>query len=362
MPWRQQLNANPLPWLLESNSPGVRFLAMRDLIAGAKPDDLQRARSAAHRHGPIGKILSHMKKDGYWEKPGPGYSPKYRSSVWALVTLAQLGASIDEDKRIATACAYILDHALAEGGQFSCLSSGDAAGAIDCLQGNMCWALRELGCEDPRLDTAFDWMARSVTGEGVAAASEAASSWRRGMPLPTPPRAPSLEAARPLQYHAYKCGPGFACGENAGLPCAWGAVKVMLAFSTLPARKRTPVIKRAMRRGVEFFFEINPATAAYPTRTGERPSPNWWKFGFPVFYVTDLLQLAEVAARLGYGRHAGLEPSLHLIRSRQDPQARWPMEYDYLRGKTWVDFGPRGKPNKWVTLRALRVLKIAAGY
>ena len=37
------------------------------------------------------------------------------------------------------------------------------------------------------------------------------------------------------------------------------------------------------------------------------------------------------------------------------------MEYDYLRGKTWVDFGPRGKPNKWVTLRALRVLKLASG-
>jgi len=31
------------------------------------------------------------------------------------------------------------------------------------------------------------------------------------------------------------------------------------------------------------------------------------------------------------------------------------MEYSYA-GKTWVDFGPRKQPNKWVTLRALRVL------
>ncbi len=353
MPWRQHLNANPLPWLLESNSPGVRYLALRDLIAGVDPAELQRARSAAHKRGPIGQILRHMKKDGYWEKPGPGYSPKYRSSVWALVTLAQLGASIHEDKRIGTACAYILDHALAEGGQFSCLSSGSAAGAIDCLQGNMCWALRELGCEDPRLDLAFDWMARSVTGEGIAPAKEADSNWRRGMPLPAPPRASSAEARQPLQYYAYKCGPGFACGENGGLPCAWGAVKVMLAFSTVPSRKRTPVIKRAMRRGVEFLSAIDPVTALYPTRTGDRPSPNWWKFGFPVFYVTDLLQLTEAAARHGHGRDPAFNSSLQFIRARQNGQARWSMEYDYLRGKTWVDFGPRAKPNKWVTLRAL---------
>jgi len=34
------------------------------------------------------------------------------------------------------------------------------------------------------------------------------------------------------------------------------------------------------------------------------------------------------------------------------------MEYDYA-GKTWLDFGKKGQPNEWVTLRALRVLKAA---
>ena len=291
MPWRQQLNANPLPWLLESSSPGVRYLAMRDLVTGVKPADLQRARSAAHKRGPIAEILRHMHKEGYWAKPGPGYSPKYRSTVWAMIALAQLGASPEEDRRIARACTYVLDHGLAEGGQFSALTSGDASGAIDCLQGNMCWALRELGCEDPRLDRAFDWMARSVTGEGVAPARDADASWHRGLPLPPSNDVGSPEQGPPRHYYAYKCGPDFACGVNGGVPCAWGAVKVMLAFSTLPPRKRTPVIKRAMRRGVQFFFEVDPVTAAYPNRTGGKPSPNWWKFGFPVFYVTDLLQL-----------------------------------------------------------------------
>ena len=48
--------------------------------------------------------------------------------------------------------------------------------------------------------------------------------------------------------------------------------------------------------------------------------------------------------------------ALKLIRDKQNEEGRWSLEYDY-NGKTWVDFGEAKKPNKWVTLRALRVLK-----
>lgn len=34
----------------------------------------------------------------------------------------------------------------------------------------------------------------------------------------------------------------------------------------------------------------------------------------------------------------------------------WLLDYDYP-DKTWSDFGPKKQPNKWVTLRALRVLQ-----
>jgi hypothetical protein len=48
------------------------------------------------------------------------------------------------------------------------------------------------------------------------------------------------------------------------------------------------------------------------------------------------------------------------VRSKQDDQGRWSLEYDYS-GKMWVDFGKKKEPNKWVTLRALRALQ-GAGY
>lgn len=93
-----------------------------------------------------------------------------------------------------------------------------------------------------------------------------------------------------------------------------------------------------------------------PHGYSDKPSGNWWKFGFPVFYVTNLLQNVEALVALGYGHDTRLAHALDIIWAKQDTSGRWLLEYDYI-GKTWVDFGPQKQPNPWVTLRALRVLK-----
>ncbi len=333
MTLKDQLNGDSLTWLLEPADPGVRYLALRDLVKLKAGDpELARARLAAHRDGPIAKILAAMGGRGFWVNAGPGYNPKYRSTVWAMTTLAHLGAQMGEDDRIALACTYVLDHALTSGGQFSITKA--PSGTIDCLQGNLAWALVELGCTDSRLDLVYEWMARSVTGEGVAPKDDKGATHR---------------------YYAYKSGPNFACGVNSGLPCGWGATKVMLAFSRWPEERRTRLIKDAIKQGVGFLFSVDPATALYPFGTGSKPSASWWKFGFPLFYVTDLLQTVEVLVALGYRDDPRLANAFALIREKQDDQGRWRLEYD-LTGKMWVDFGEKHKPNKWVTLRALRVL------
>ncbi len=337
MSWQSQLKGDSLSWLMEAETPEVRYLALRDLLDRPAADpELRTACRAAHAAGPIATILNSMDKEGYWVEPGPGYNPKYRSTVWSLILLAQLGARIEEDERISLACAYYLDHALAPGGQMA--SASAPSGTADCLQGNMCWSLLELGCDDPRLPAAFDWMARTVSGEGMAS---------------------SDDRSAPVRYYAGKCGPSFACGANNRLPCAWGGVKVMLAFGKLPKDRRTSIIDHAVRHGVDFFLGVDPSEASYPTGYSSKPSQNWWKFGFPVFYVTDLLQLVEALVALGFGHDPRLSHALALILEKQDSQGRWALEYDYT-GKTWMDFGEKKQPNKWVTLRALRVLKRAA--
>ena len=327
------VDQNTIDWLLANGPPEVRYITLRDLL-DKLPDDseLRLKRTTAHRTGAIPIVLDQMHAEGYWVEPGPGYNPKYRSTVWSLILLAQLGALIEEDERIGRACDYLLDHALMPGGQFS--SNRSPSGTIDCLQGNLCWSLLEVGCNDPRLDLAFEWMARSVTGTGLA---------------------PSTDRQEKMRYYAGKCGPLFACGANAKQSCAWGAAKVMLAFARLPVERRTPLIQQAIEAGADFLFSVNPAQAAYPSGWTGKPSGNWWKFGFPVFYVTDILQIVEALVGLGYGADPRLANALALIRDKQTPDGFWQLEYDY-KGKTWLDFGSKKHPNPWVTLRALRVL------
>jgi hypothetical protein len=326
---------NSIEWLLEPGDIGVQYLAMRDLVE-TDEKELIVAREKAHTQGPIARVLAKIEKEGYWEQPGAGYYPKYTGTVWSIILLAQLGASRKMDERIATACSYLLEHNLTQDGHFTV--NGLPSGMVDCLQGNLCASWLELGCDDPRLDKAFEWMARSVTGEGVA---------------------PMTDKTAPLRYYAAKCGPNFACGSNNKLPCAWGAAKVMLAFSKLPKEKRTGLINNAINAGVDFLFSKDPAKADYPSGYSQKPSGNWWKFGFPVFYVTDILQIVEALVGLGYGNDPRLANALNIICEKQDSQGRWLLEYDYT-GKTWLDFGAKKQPNKWVTLRALRVLKAVA--
>jgi hypothetical protein len=337
MPTELQPPHDTLTWLLAPDSPGVRYLALRDLLLRPADDpEFRNARRAAHTGGPIATILAEMNPAGYWIAPGPGYNPKYHSTVWSVILLAALGASVVEDERVAVACDYVLEHALTPGGQFT--ASGAPSGTADCVQGNMCWALLTLGCDPERLETAVTWMARSVTGEGVA---------------------PRTDRHAPVRYYAGKCGPGFACGSNGQLPCAWGAVKVMLAFSAWPAERRTPLMARAIAQGADFLLGTDPASAAYPCGYSDKPSRNWWRFGFPVFYITDVLQVVEALVALGYGADPRLAHAIALIREKGDQHGRWSLENDYT-GKTWDNFGARGQPNKWVTLRALRVLNAVA--
>lgn len=333
-PWLKGLKGDPLPWLLEENQPEVRFLALRDLMGRPPADpELLQAKEACSKSGVIAQILQEMNPKGYWVKPGPGYNPKYRGTVWSIIMLAQVGANCGMDPRIQTACDYLAGNNLTSIDAFS--FNGAPSGTVDCLQGNLCAALADLGWEDPRLDSAFEWMARTVTGEGIA---------------------PKEDKVAERRFYAYKSGPNFSCGTKT---CAWGAVKVMMAFAKLPSPKRTPLIQRAIQTGVDFLLSVDPATARYPC-TPTTPNRSWWKFGFPVFYVTDILQIVEALAILGYGGDPRLKNAAALVLSKQDDSGRWPLEYS-LQGKTWIDWGQTGEASKWVTLRVVRALKKIEG-
>ena len=333
---------NSLEWLLEVDkvNPGVRYFALADLLNRPADDpDLIAACQDVMAHGPVPTILDNQESEGYWVEPGPGYYPKYRGSVWQIIFLAQLGAD-GSHPRVKAGCDYLLDHAISRHGAFS--MNGNPSGQIHCLEGNLAAAMIDLGwLGDERLDTALDWLARSVTGEGIAPAEERQAAVR--------------------YLRSGNSGPGFSCSANNHLPCAWGAVKAMLALSKVPEAVRTPAMNAAIKTGVDFLLGTDPATADYPMGYSEKPNRSWFRFGYPIGYVTDVLQNLEVLTALGYANDPRLANALELLLSKQDEACRrqggrWKMAYSY-NGKTWVDIEEKGQPSKWVTLRALRVLK-----
>jgi hypothetical protein len=325
--------ANPIHWLLEEDpdNPSVRYYALRDLLELPESDaEVLAAHSAILRSGPVPVILAAQEPSGEWVKPGSGYSPKYRSTVWSLLILAELGAD-PQDARIRKGCEYLLEHSLASNGAFSAYQGLTPSGAIHCLNGNLLFALQRLGFgSDARLQTVIDWLSRAILGEA------------------------------PVRFYASgTSGPNFACGINLGQPCGWGANKAIRGLLEVPREKRTPLVERALQVGADFLLSCNPAAADYPY-TG-RVSSTWFKLGFPMSYWSDVLETVANLVELGFGGDPRLEPALEWILAKQDDQGRWKLG-NSLNGKMWVDIEAKGKPSKWITLRALRVLKRAGMY
>jgi hypothetical protein len=230
------------------------------------------------------------------------------------------------------ACEYVIQHSQAASGGFAVGHSPKSPPpslVIHCLNGNLIRALLGLGWqEDERLMQAIEWQARAITGKGE------------------------------IRY--YKSGttaPGFACAANGRKPCAWGAIKALRGLARVRKDRRSPLVTESIREGAEFLLSCDPAVADYPAYEG-RVSSSWFKLGFPSGYVADVLQNLDVLVELGYGNDPRLQNAFEWLLTKQNAQGRWKNEYAY-NGKVWADIESRGEVSKWVTLRALRVLKAA---
>ncbi len=319
-----------LYWLLEKDDqlPSARFFALRDLMDVPEHDpELLAAQADIMRTGPVPAILDAQSTEGYWAKPGAGYSPKYRATVWSLLVLAELGAD-PVDERVRRGSEYLLGHSLGSNAAFSGQAKSLPSGALLCLNGNILFALRALGFgNDQRVTAATDWLARAIVGDTE------------------------------LRYFASgTSGPGFACGINQGQACGWGANKALRGLLSVPEDQRNPLIKRALSAGGNFLLSRNPLEADYPFT--QRVSSTWFKLGFPMSYWSDVLETVANLVALGHGQDKRLRPALDWILAKGDEWGRWKL-HNGLNRKMWVDIERRGKPSKMVTLRVLRTLKAA---
>ena len=117
------------------------------------------------------------------------------------------------------------------------------------------------------------------------------------------------------------------------------------------------VVAAARRRGEEYLLERGLFRRK---STGEVIDPELAQFSFPTWYHYDVLR------GLDYLRSAGVAPdervaeALALVEQKRGEDGRWPLENTHA-GEAWLtmDDGD-GKPSRWNTLRAMRVLRWAA--
>lgn len=112
-------------------------------------------------------------------------------------------------------------------------------------------------------------------------------------------------------------------------------------------------VRAARQRGEAYMLERRLFRRK---STVEVIDPSWLQFSFPSWWHYDVLR------GLDYLRAAELEPdqriaeAITVVEGNRDPEGRWPLQNVY-EGEAYfqMDEG-EGKPSRWNTLRAMRVL------
>jgi hypothetical protein len=133
------------------------------------------------------------------------------------------------------------------------------------------------------------------------------------------------------------------------------------------AGDRRLAVSAARRRGQEYLLErglFRRRSTGEIIARDRKGGADWTRFAFPTWWHYDVLRGLEHLRRAAV---SGLEPSgppdvrladaVALVRSKRAADGRWPLEHQHP-GNLPVDLGERvGQPSRWITLRALRVLR-----
>ncbi len=328
--WNDLLNADPVEWLLEEENPSVRYFTLKDILDKPESDPLvRRAQQDIMRFGMVPQILKKQHEPAYLQSYPKFYTNKYGGLVWQLIALAELGA--DADAQIMEQCEYLLSRSQETGdGGFSMHEAVKTGGGritevIPCLTGNMVWCLIRFGyLDDPRLQRGIDWITKYTRLNDGAE-----------------------EHPQDPPYNRYE-----ACWGNH--TCHMGVVKSLKALSAIPPERRTKAVRDTIGQIAEFLLIHHIYRRSHDLKRTSKPG--WTRFGFPLMYQTDVLEILNILLALGI-KDGRMDEALNVVVSKQDDTGRWRIQNTYASDRMLIPFGEKGEQSKWLTLRALRVLK-----
>lgn len=305
-------------WLLEEEQPAVRYRALTQVLGRDEDDpEVRSAKQMIATKGWASDVLEAQKPGGWWVSNESLYRPKYLSTNWMLLVLADLGMT-RADPRIDRACTLWIERFAMEDGGFA--MSGRKRGHL-CTTGNTARALVQFGFTDhPKVENAFEWLAKTRDKNG-----------------------------------GWSC---FGSGRNLD---SWEG---MSAFAVYPRPKWTEGMKRAVEAAAEFYLqrELHKQGAPYEP---------WRRFHHPVHYYYDLLVGLDFMTALGYTDDPRMRYAISLLREKRRSDGKWNLDavHPDLEGKmaeyyakdpkyaTPFALEKPGQASKMITLTAMRVLK-----
>jgi hypothetical protein len=298
-------NSPVITWLLDAD-PSIRWQVMRDLTGTpAEIVAAERSRVASEGWGP--RLLDQQRPDGQW---GDGVgTPFWWSNMYTLVFLRDLG--IDPASARARRAIDLVRSHVTWGPGFG--NSPFFEGEVEpCINGRVV-ALGAYFSE--RSDRLVDRLLSEQLADG---------GW-------------NCEAERGSvrsSFHTTIC-----------------VLEGLLAFEQ--AFGATPAVTDARRRGQEYLLERRLLRRL---STGAMIDPAWTQFAFPPLWHYDVLRALDYLRAAGVEPDARVEEAVATVRERRQGDGRWLLDVRH-RDTLHEEFaGAVGAPNRWVTLRALRVL------
>ncbi|MCJ7533518.1 MAG: hypothetical protein MUO64_21155 [Anaerolineales bacterium] len=297
-------------WLLTSAIPSIRLLTLRDLKGLPEMDSrVKDVFQEMKVSGPIPAILSEQTSAGNWAHERGYYTPKYTSTHWSMLLMAELAADV-LDTRLRQGADYMLA-ATQKGLEIHLQKRGSG---WTCFYGNLLRYALHFGFQD---DDRIAAIKEFLVGEALEA------DW--------------------------------CCPYNFDLPCAWGAARALWGLALLPSEQRAGKVGEAIRHGVAFLLDRYPLVAAsYPTEGSVHPL--WFRLNFPLFYQVDILFVLRVLAELGQLEHPQAQPALEWLVEQRKENGHWRGANPFRR-RTWSVLSDAEDTNRWVTLHAVNIIK-----
>jgi len=293
-----------LDWLLASD-PAIRWQVMRDLTREPA------SRVASERAGVAGegwgaRLLALQTEDGQWG--GGVYSPKWISTTYTLLLLRHLGVDPD-DARVRAAIDLVRDRVVMGG----------------------------------RNRPFFDYSTElCITGMALALGSYFLDD-AGSMPQP------EVLLGRQKEDGGWNC---HVSSDRSSFNTTISVLEGLLEHER--AIGGNPDLAEARGRAHEYLLERR---LMYSLRTGELINPRWLLMSFPPRWFYDVLRT------LDYLRDAGTDPdprageAIAVIEDKQRKDGRWPLQNRHPGKEHFAMEEGSGKPSRWNTLRALRVLR-----